>query len=96
MKAKILNPLQDYMGALTNHSLDLLSQNVNSQSYQMIKDWFNDCVLLYALTVATGNDTYIKTVKSVFENHISSQCDYKSHCPEISEILSEMVSLLNK
>ena len=96
MKAKTLNPLQDYMGALTNHSLDLLSQNVNSQSYQIIKDWFNDCVLMYALTVATGNDTYIKTVKSVFENHISSQCDYKSHCSEISEILTEMVSLLNK
>lgn len=96
MKAKILNPLQDYMGALTNQALDLLSQNVNSQSYQMIKDWFNDCVLLYALTVATGNDTYIKTVKSVFENHISSKCDYKSHCPEISVVLAEMVSLLNK
>lgn len=96
MKAKILIPLQDYMGALTNHAIDLLSQNVNSQSYQMIKDWFNDCVLLYALTVSTGNDTYIKTVKSVFENHISSQCDYKSHCTEISGILAEMVSLLNK
>lgn len=95
MKAKILNPLQDYMVALTNHALDLLSQNVTSQSYPLIKDWFNDCVLLYALTIATCNDTYLKTVKGVFENHISPHCDYKSHCQDISTILTEMIALLN-
>lgn len=95
MKAKLLNPLQDAMNDVCSHSIDLLAQNANTACYSVIKDWFKDCVLMYALTVASGNDTYLKTSKSVFDTHIISACEIKAHCEDISRGLGDMIALLN-
>lgn len=94
MKAKLLNPLQEAMNDVCNHSIDLLAQNANSSCYAVVKDWFSDCVLMYALTVASGNDTYLKTSKSVFDTHIIAACENRSHCNDISLCLADMISLL--
>lgn len=94
MKAKLLNPLQDAMEDLSNHAIDLLAQNANSSCYAFIKDWFGNCILMYALTVASGNNTYLKETKYVFDTHIISRCENKSHCNDISLCLEDMISLL--
>lgn len=94
MKARLLNPLQEKMEKLVSHSCDLLAQNGNSTCYPIAKDWLCNTVLMYSLTVATGNDTYIKTAKSIFDTHIKSQCEINSHCDSISSILADMISIL--
>lgn len=94
MKAKLLNPLQDLMDKLVSHSCDMFAQNCNSTCYPILKDWFQNTVIMYSLTVATGNDTYIKTAKSIFDTHIKPQCEFNSHCDSISSLLAEMIALL--
>lgn len=94
MKAKLLNPLQEIMEQAVSHSCDLLSQNCNSTCYPIAKEWLCNTVLMYSLTVATGNDTYIKTAKSIFDTHIKPQCEFNSHCDSISSLLAEMIALL--
>lgn len=95
MKAKILNPLQENMAVVASHAIDLLAQNANAACYTAIKDWFTDTVLMYALTVASGNDTYLKSCERSFDTHITPLCENKSHCDHISCFLSNMTTLLN-
>lgn len=94
MKAKLLNPLQSLMGRCCEHCIDLLAQNANCSCYGIMKTWFSDLAIMYSLTVASGNNTYIKQMLGSFENHIIPECENKSHCDKISELLGDMVSLL--
>lgn len=94
MKAKLLNPLQTLMNSMCGHSIDLLAQNSNSPSYSVIKEWFGDTVLMYSLTVASGNNTYLKTSKTVFDTHIIGVCEVRTHCNDISQCLGDMITLL--
>ena len=94
MKAKLLNPLQSLMNRFCERCVDLLAQNANYTSYQLIRTWFSDTVILYALTVSSGNDTYLKQALYNFDNHITPECDLSTGCSEISALLSDMIALL--
>lgn len=94
MKAKLLNPLQSLMNRFCERCVDLLAQNANYTSYQLIRTWFSDTVILYALTVSSGNDTYLKQALHNFDHHIVPECDLSAGCTEISALLSDMITLL--
>lgn len=95
MKAKLLNPLQENMRYVVRRSIELAISESENQCLRLIQDWTAELVLGYALTVATGNDTYLKGNKSVFEEHIDRLCQNKEICQNISITLSEMIDLLN-
>lgn len=94
MKAKLLNPLQEMMGDVVSNACDMLVQNCGSACYTVLKDWLCSSVILYALTVDSGNDTYVKTIKNVWDKHIRPQCECDSHCNAISSLLDDMITLL--
>ena len=96
MRAKLLNPLQDEMKYLVGRVSDLLVDNSNSANYDKIRYWFSECVLGYALTVASGNDTYIKGNKTVFDELIVPMCENQTRCSDISICLNDMINLLTR
>lgn len=95
MKAKLLNPLQENMRYAMRRAIELAISESENQYLRLIQDWTIELVLGYALTVATGNDTYLKGNKSVFHEHIERLCKDKETCHDISVTLDEMVELLN-
>ena len=96
MKAKLLNPLQEHMRYAMRRSIELVMTEVENQYSRLIQDWTIELVLGYALTVASGNDTYLKGNKSVFDEHIDRLCCAdKEICHDISVTLEEMIELLN-
>lgn len=96
MKAKLLNPLQENMRYIVRRSTDLAISESENEYSRLIHDWFAELVVGYALTVATGNDTYLKGNKSVFDEHIERLCcKDKEICRDISITLEEMIGLLN-
>ena len=94
MKAKLLNPLQALMNRFCERCVDLLAQNANYTCYQLIRAWFSDTVILYALTVSSGNDTYLKQALYNFDHHIFPECDLTAGCSDISALLTDMINLL--
>lgn len=94
MKAKLLNPLQSLMTRFCEQCSDMLAQNAHCQCYNVIRTWFSDTVILYALTVASGNDTYLKQALYNFDAHIISECENASSCSDISALLGDMIALL--
>ena len=96
MKAKLLNPLQENMRYVVRRSIELAISESENQYSRLIQDWTIELVLGYALTVASGNDTYLKGNKSVFDEHIERLCSKdKEICHDISVTLEEMIGLLN-
>ena len=96
MKAKLLNPLQENMRYAIRRSIELVMSESENQYLRLIQDWIAELVLGYALTVASGNDTYLKGNKSVFDEHIERLCQKdKEICHDISVTLGEMIELLN-
>ena len=95
MKAKLLNPLQENMRYAMRRAIELAISESENQYLRLIQDWTIELVLGYALTVASGNDTYLKGNKSVFHEHIERLCKDKETCHDISLTLDEMVELLN-
>lgn len=95
MKAKLLNPLQENMRYAMRRAISLAISESENQYLRLIQDWTAELVLGYALTVASGNDTYLKGNKSVFDEHIERLCKDKETCHDISVTLDEMVELLN-
>lgn len=97
MKAKLLNPLQENMRYAVRRSIELVISEGENQYLRLIQDWTIELVLGYALTVASGNDTYLKGNKSVFDEHIERLCkaEDKEICHDISVTLEEMIGLLN-
>ena len=77
-------------------SIELAISESDNQYLRLIQDWTIEFVLGYALTVASGNDTYLKGNKSVFDEHIDRLCSKdKEICHDISLTLEEMIGLLN-
>ena len=96
MKAKLLNPLQENMRYAIRRSIELVMSESENQYLRLIHDWIAELVVGYALTVASGNDTYLKGNKSVFDEHIKRLCcKDKEICHDISVTLEEMIELLN-
>lgn len=98
MKAKLLNPLQEHMRYAMRRSIELVLCESENQYSRLIQDWIAELVVGYALTAATGNDTYLKGNKSVFDEHIERLCcsdKDKEICRDISTTLGEMIELLN-
>ena len=96
MKAKLLNPLQENMRYVMRRAIDLAISESENEHLRLIQDWTAELVLGYALTVASGNDTYLKGNKSVFNEHIERLCQKdKEICRDISITLDEMIELLN-
>ena len=95
MKAKLLNPLQENMRYAVRRSIELVMSESENQYFRLIQDWIAELVVGYALTVASGNDTYLKGNKSVFDEHIDRLCKDKEICRDISISLEEMIKLLN-
>lgn len=94
MKAKLLNPLQENMRYAMRRAIELAITERENLCLRLIEDWTIELVLGYALTVATGNDTYLKGNNSVFHEHIERLCQDKETCHDISVTLDEMVKLL--
>ena len=94
MKAKLLNPLQENMRYAMRRAIELAISESENQYLRLIQDWTIELVLGYALTVASGNDTYLKGNKNVFHEHIERLCKDKETCHDISVTLDEMVELL--
>ena len=77
-------------------SFELVMSESENQYSRLIQDWVAELVVGYALTVASGNDTYLKGNKSVFDEHIERLCSTdKEICRDISITLGEMIELLN-
>lgn len=77
-------------------AIELAISESENQYLRLIQDWTIELVLGYALTVASGNDTYLKGNKSVFDEHIERLCQKdKEICHDISVTLEEMIELLN-
>ena len=96
MKAKLLNPLQESMRYFMRRAMDLMIIENENQYLRLIQDWTIEVVLGYSLTVASGNDTYLKGTKSVFDEHIERLCCAdKEICHDISVTLTEMIELLH-
>ena len=97
MKAKLLNPLQENMRYIVRRSIDLAISESENEHLRLIQDWVCELVVGYALTVASGNDTYLKGDKSVFDEHIERllQKEDKAIYNDISIVLSQMIELLN-
>ena len=95
MKAKLLNPLQENMRYAVRRSIELVRSESENQYLRLIQDWIAELVVGYALTVASGNDTYLKGNKSVFDEHIERLCCDKEICRDISIALGKMIELLN-
>ena len=84
------------MRYVMRRSIELVVNEGENQYLRLIQDWAIELVLSYALTVASGNDTYLKGNKSVFDEHIERLCQKdKEICHDISVALEEMVALLN-
>lgn len=97
MKAKLLNPLQENMRYVIRRATDLAISESENEHLRLIQDWTAELVLGYALTVATGNDTYLKGNKSVFDEHVLRllQKEDKGIYNDISIVLGQMIELLN-
>lgn len=97
MKAKLLNPLQENMRYIVRRSIDLAISESENEHLRLIQDWIAELVLGYALTVATGNDTYLKGNKSVFDEHIERlfKEEDRGIYNDISIVLGQMIELLN-
>lgn len=97
MKAKLLNPLQENMRYIVRRSIDLAISEAENEHLRLIQDWVAELVLGYALTVASGNDTYLKGNKSVFDEHIERLCKAEDRgiYNDISIVLGQMIELLN-
>ena len=95
MKAKLLNPLQENMRYVVRRSIELVMSESENEHLRLIQDWIAELVVGYALTVASGNDTYQRGNKSVFDEHIERLCKDKEICHDISVTLEEMIELLN-
>ena len=103
MKAKLLNPLQENMRFIMRRSIDLaISEGIicvegENEHLRLIQDWIAELVVGYALTVASGNDTYLKGNKSVFDEHILRllRNEDKGIYNDISIVLGQMIELLN-
>lgn len=96
MKAKLLNPLQENMRYFMRRAFDLMISESENQYLRLIQEWTIEVVLGYSLTVASGNDTYLKGNRSVFDEHIERLCSGdKEICHDISVTLEEMIELLN-
>ena len=97
MKAKLLNPLQENMRYIMRRSIDLAISEEENEHLRLIQDWIAELVVGYALTVASGNDTYLKGNKSVFDEHVLRllQKEDKGIYNDISIVLGQMIELLN-
>lgn len=97
MKAKLLNPLQENMRYIVRRSIDLAISENENEHLRLIQDWVAELVVGYALTVATGNDTYLKGNKSVFDEHIERlfKEEDRGIYNDISIVLGQMIELLN-
>lgn len=97
MKAKLLNPLQENMRYIVRRSIDLAISERENEHLRLIQDWVAELVLGYALTVASGNDTYLKGTKSVFDEHIERlfKEEDRGIYNDISIVLGQMIELLN-
>ena len=97
MKAKLLNPLQENMRYVMRRAIDLAISEGENEHLRLIQDWVAELVLGYALTVASGNDTYLKGNKSVFDEHVERLLKESDRgiYNDISIVLGQMIELLN-
>ena len=97
MKAKLLNPLQENMRYIVRRAIDLAISESENEHLRLIQDWTTELVLGYALTVSSGNDTYLKGNKSVFDEHVERLLKEEDRgiYNDISIVLGQMIELLN-
>ena len=97
MKAKLLNPLQENMRYIVRRAIDLAISESENEHLRLIQDWAAELVLGYALTIASGNDTYLKGNKSVFDEHVERLLKEEDRgiYNDISIVLGQMIELLN-
>lgn len=85
------------MRFVMRRAIDLAISESENEHLRLIQDWVSELVVGYALTVATGNDTYLKCHKSVFDEHIERLLEEEDRgiYNDISIVLGQMIELLN-
>ena len=85
------------MRYIVRRAIDLAISEGENEHLRLIQDWVAELVLGYALTVASGNDTYLKGTKSVFDEHIQRlfKEEDRGIYNDISIVLGQMIELLN-
>ena len=85
------------MRYVVRRSIDLAISESENEHLRLIQDWMAELVLGYALTVASGNDTYLKGNKSVFDEHVERLLKEEDRgiYNDISIVLGQMIELLN-
>lgn len=94
MRARIVNAISLEMEKVSTLAIDMLAQNANCQCYTSLKQWFTDLVLMYGLTIALSNDTYIKTSLKTFQSFIVPQIENACNVQSIVDGLTNILSLL--
>ena len=85
------------MRYIVRRAIDLAISEGENEHLRLIQDWVAELVLGYALTVASGNDTYLKGNKSVFDEHVERLLKESDRgiYNDISIVLGQMIELLN-
>lgn len=94
MKAKLLNPIQSEMMDVIESCSFLIAQNGNNESLKPFVEWYKELVIMYGLTIATGNNTYIKTSLRAFNDYVRKQIVVKTELEKIANGLQSIVSIM--
>lgn len=94
MRAKTVNAISLEMEKINVQIIDLLAQNAHCKCYSMCKEWFSDLILMYGLTIALSNDTYIKSSLKTFVSFIIPEIENKGNVQSIIDGLNAIINLL--
>ena len=94
MKAKLLNPIQSEMTNVIESCSFLIAQNGNNESLKPFVEWYKELVIMYGLTIGTGNNTYIKTSLRTFNDYVRKQIVVKTELEKIASGLQSIVSIM--
>lgn len=94
MKTKLLNPIQNEMMNVVERCSFLIAQNGNNESFRPIIEWYKELVIMYGLTIGTGNNTYIKTSLRAFNDYLRKQIVVKTELEKIANSLQSIISIM--
>lgn len=95
MRAKKVNAISLEMEKINVQVIDLLAQNAHCKCYTMCREWFSDFILMYGLTIALSNDTYIKSSLKTFTSFIVPEIENKGNIQSIVDGMNAIINLLS-
>ena len=95
MRAKVVNAISLEMERVSTLTIDMLAQNAHCACYTALKQWFTDLILMFGLTIALSNDTYIKTSLKTLQSFIIPEIENSSNVQPVVDGLNNILSLLS-